>query len=100
MDKNWEVRLSNQARKTYEKLKKNGQRRPSIIDVIDLLVMELELKGPRRTNWSHYGKLSVETYHCHLKKGHPTYVACWKVVSEKSKQIEVYYVGTHEGAPY
>jgi hypothetical protein len=38
--------------------------------------------------------------HCHLRKGRPTYVACWRIIDKKTKQIEVYYVGSHEGAPY
>lgn len=37
--------------------------------------------------------------HCHLQKGNPTYVCCWKVF-EDTQTIEVYYVGTHENAPY
>lgn len=96
----WEVRLSRMAVKNYEKLKRNGIRRPSIVDLVDLLVQELELKGPERPNWPNYGKLATNQYHCHLKKGHPTFVACWKINDQKMKQIEVYYVGTHEGAPY
>lgn len=96
----WEIRLSNQAGKSYEKLKRSGQKKPSIVDVVDLLVLQLELKGPELTDWPNYGKLSGDNYHCHLKKGRPTYVACWKVAHKKLRQIEVYYVGTHEGAPY
>ena len=63
------------------------------------LVREIEEKGPVRGNWPNYGKLSDKVrHHCHLKKGKPTYVACWE---EKGKEeIEVYYVGTHEKAPY
>jgi hypothetical protein len=92
----WEVCLSNKAKKNYERLKNNG-RKPSVVDLINLLMLELEIKGPHRSNWPNYGKLGKGDYHCHLKKGHPTFVACWKVFG---KQIEVYYVGTHEGAPY
>ena len=95
----WEVYLSNNAKKSHEKLKRNGQR-PSIASVLNLLLLELEMKGPERVNWPNYGKLSKDNYHCHLRKGRPTFVACWKILSEKSRQIEVFYVGTHEGAPY
>ena len=99
MTYNWAVHYSRKAEKQYRNLKRSGAR-PSINDAIDLLVFELELYGPDRTNWPNYGKLSERSYHCHLKKGKPTYVACWTVVSARLKQIEVYYVGTHEGAPY
>lgn len=67
------------------------------------LLAELESLGPA-VNWPNYGKLQsqvkgVDRRHCHLQKGHPTWVACWEVYS-KNKKIEVYYVGTHEKAPY
>ena len=61
------------------------------------LAREIEEAGPVRGNWQNYGKLSKAKHHCHLKKGRPTYVACWE---ETGKKIEVYYVGTHEKAPY
>ncbi len=48
-----------------------------------------------------HGKIySILKHHCHLKKGHPTYVVCWRVTSKQLKTVEVYYVGTHEKAPY
>lgn len=68
-----------------------------------LLTKHMELCGPmNRGRWSNYGPLlgQKSRYHCHLKKGRPTYVACWEVISTESKIAEVYYVGTHENAPY
>ncbi len=69
-----------------------------------LLFMELENQGPIATNWPNYGKLhdkkGIDRRHCHLQKGKPTYVCCWEVKDKKRKIIEVYYVGTHEKAPY
>lgn len=56
--------------------------------------MDLE-NGPEAPNWPNYGKLGSMTYHC----GRPIYVACW-TADKKNKTIEVYYAGTHEGAPY
>lgn len=64
------------------------------------LFLEIEAKGPVRGNWKNYGKLGKNTHHCHIKKGKPTYVACWEVIDNKIKIVEVYYVGTHEKAPY
>lgn len=72
----WSVKLSHHAGKQYEKLKRSGQTRPSINSLIDLLMVELAEKGPVRKNWSNYGRLSGNIYHCHLKQGRPTYVAC------------------------
>ena len=64
------------------------------------LVKELELLGPVRGNWKNYSKLGKYQHHCHLKSGRPTYVVCWEIVDSQRKIIEVYYVGTHEKAPY
>jgi mRNA-degrading endonuclease YafQ of YafQ-DinJ toxin-antitoxin module len=67
------------------------------------LLKDLELNGPAidRPNYrklKNQGK-GIDLRHCHLKKGRPTWVACWEVESE-NLIIEVYYVGTHEKAPY
>lgn len=100
MTTKWAVHFSTNAKKQYKKLKKSGSR-PLINDTIDFLVLDLKNNGPERVNWPNYSKLSKNTYHhCHLKKGKPTYVACWVVLNEELKHIEIYYVGTHEGAPY
>lgn len=100
----WGVTLSRDAKKQYIKLKHSGQKKPSILDVIDTLVSDLILNGPFLSDWPNYGAISESKtkifYHCHLKKGNPTYVACWKVTDEKGKKIEVFYVGSHESAPY
>lgn len=67
---------------------------------LDFLVKELETLGPIRGNWKNFSKLTRENFHCHLKNGKPTYVACWRIADKNSKLIEVYYAGTHEKAPY
>ena len=95
----WNVRFSGKAKKQYEKLKKSGTK-PAINDTVDFFVIELKRFGPERANWPNYGKLSENRYHCHLKKGNPTYIVCWAILDTKLKQIEIYYVGTHEGSPY
>lgn len=100
----WHVELSREAKKAYRKLQLSGRKKPSIQDVIDALAIDLEACGPRLYSWPNYSEIdkgSKKSYfHCHLKKGNPTYVACWKITNEKKKEIEVFYVGTHEGAPY
>ncbi len=95
----WTVNFTAKAGKQYTKLKRSGSR-PSINDAIDLLVMDLQKNGPQLLEWPNFGSLEKDRFHCHLRKGKPTYVACWRVVDKHVKQMEVYYVGTHEGAPY
>ena len=72
----------------------------TVRDAMDVLVIEIQLVGPIRGNWKNYGKLGTVTHHCHIRTGRPTYVACWEVTSKKIRIVEIYYVGTHEKAPY
>ena len=88
----WKVELSGKAKKCRKDLPK------CVYKILVQLVLELK-NGPEKPTWSNYGKLGTVTYHCHLKKGRPTYVACW-TADKKNKVIEVYYAGTHEKAPY
>ncbi|MBY0428857.1 MAG: hypothetical protein K2Q32_06525 [Alphaproteobacteria bacterium] len=88
---NWNVSFSTKASKQVQKLPV-GER-----DVIALLVRELQLLGPVRTNWKNYSKLGADTYHCHLSY---RWVACWRVEDKKLKLIEIYYAGSRENAPY
>lgn len=97
---NWTTTFSRNAKKQYKKLEHSGSKKPSIIDVIDLLALNLAKNGPNLPSWPHYGPLSKDHFHCHLRKGPPTYVACWRIVDKQLKIIEVYYVGSHENAPY
>ncbi|RYF12833.1 MAG: cytotoxic translational repressor of toxin-antitoxin stability system [Deltaproteobacteria bacterium] len=74
---------------------------------LDDLVEDLKDSGPEQKDWPNFKQLKGQKrqkkterrYHCHLKKGKPTYVACWEVVGQ-SIEIEIYYVGAHESAPY
>jgi len=90
----WKVRLSNKAIKNIGKLPKK------INKILQVLLAELKIYGPYRANWQNYGKLAESVYHCHLKKGNPTFVALWKIIDKKRKCVEVIYVGTHEKADY
>lgn len=96
----WTVVFSRHASKQYEKLKRSGSKKLSVNDAIDFLAIELRQNGPNLPSWSNYCPLGKDHFHCHLRKGRPTYVACWRIVDKKAKKIEVYYVGTHEKAPY
>ena len=90
--------LHRKAVKQTQKLPKN------IKSALLLLVRDLESNGPRTSGiWKHYGKLKGQRgdkYHCRIVKGKPTYVCCWEVTDKQVKILEVYYVGTHEKAPY
>ena len=90
----WNVRVSNKVIKNLGKLPKG------INKIIQVLLAEIKIYGPYRSNWPNYGKLTENFYHCHLKKGNPTFVAVWKIINKKEKIIEVIYVGTHEKADY
>lgn len=88
----WVVTVVNKAQKQYKAL-------PNLVRKIFItLLKEIEILGPVRGNWKNYSKLPNGGHHCHLKGRKPTYVACWREAGKK--KIEVYYVGTHEKAPY
>lgn len=93
----WEVQISHKAAKQCKKLPEK------VLFTLRLLVKDLETSGPAAENWPNAGKLKGlkgDKRHCHLIKGKPTYVCCWEVLDKHIKLIEVYYVGTHEKAPY
>ena len=94
----WSIVFSKSASKQTKKLNKKT------LFILDLLVMDLMTKGPSPgKKWPNYSKLkgqNADYRHCHLSKGSPTYVCCWEIVDKTIKLIEVYYVGTHEKAPY
>jgi hypothetical protein len=84
-------------KKVKKQVKKLPQRVKAALYVLSTEIKEL---GPARANWSNYSPLGKGRYHCHLKKGHPTYVAVWEVINKEIRIVEVQYVGTHEKAPY
>lgn len=73
----------------------------------DDLLEDLQEHGPVQPEWPHFSQLKgmkgarrgEKHYHCHLRRGRPTYVVCWKCY-KNAIEIEIYYLGTHEGAPY
>jgi mRNA-degrading endonuclease RelE of RelBE toxin-antitoxin system len=76
---------------------KNLERIPQKIrERFFVLAEQLIEKGPIASNWANYSKLDSKKYHCHLSK---SWVACW-TYEKGSIQIEVYYVGSRENAPY
>jgi hypothetical protein len=64
--------------------------------LFDELADDLEAKGPIQTAWPNYSALGKSKYHCHLVY---SWVACWYNETD-SIEIEVYYAGSREDAPY
>ncbi len=90
----WEVNISRKALKGLKKL-------PNPVKAqLFLLLKDIEISGPVRGNWPNYSKLGKNRHHCHIKKGHPTYVAVWEKQDDDIKIVEVVYAGSHEKAPY
>lgn len=86
---------------TRRKVKKKLNRLPgNVIAAFVALIRDIEKLGPVRGNWPNYSRLGGNKHHCHLKKGKTTYVALWEVINYEIRIVEVYYVGTHEKAPY
>lgn len=96
----WLVELTHNTVKQRKKLPIKTQTQ------FDLLAKEIEILGPMRNKWSNFGVLRKSrtvpsnSFHCHIKSGRPTYVVCWRVIDKSKKIVEIYYVGTHEKAPY
>ena len=60
------------------------------------LIDDLIEKGPIRKEWPNFGVLGKNEYHCHLSY---KWIACW-YYDNNSMNIEVYYAGSRENAPY
>lgn len=94
----WDVQFTSRAAKQAQQLSER------VLLILQVLIEDLRIKGPAPgEKWRNYGKLHTKKQedkrHCHLVKGNPTYVCCWEVY-KLDKSIEVFYVGTHEKAPY
>lgn len=90
----WKVSFTAKAEKERKRLPEG------ILLKLGFLIEEIHQLGPVRGNWKNYGKLSERQHHCHLKSGRPTYVVCYEVKDSQVRIVEIYYVGTHEKAPY
>ena len=84
---------------TAKALKQKGQLPGKIRELLFQLAKDVEASGPVRGDWPNYSKLGRNRHHCHLKKGHPTYVAVW-TEDRSTITVEITYAGTHERAPY
>jgi mRNA-degrading endonuclease RelE of RelBE toxin-antitoxin system len=80
-------------KKISRKLKKQPL---NIRKLLFLLIEDLKADGPIQKNWNNFSPLGDDEYHCHLNY---RYVACW-TYRQGEIEIEVYYVGSREKAPY
>ena len=86
----YRVTMRRKVVKAVSRLPENERKR------LALLVDDLTDEGPVQAGWPNYSKLSKQEYHCHLSR---KWVACWW--HEKGNiEIEVYYAGSRENAPY
>jgi len=86
----YKVLIKKKVLKNIDKMPKSAQEK------LNLLIKDLHNKGPLRTEWPNYSKLDDNLYHCHLSY---KWIACWKYENNKL-EIEVYYAGSRENAPY
>jgi len=86
----YEVKYKRKVQKQINKLPDKIKQR------LFALIADLEDMGPIRHNWPNYSKLGTNQHHCHLTR---SWVVCWKH-EKQTIVIEVYYVGSREGAPY
>lgn len=62
------------------------------------LVYDLKARGVNPgKRWKNFSAIGKNKYHCHLNYN---YVACWELIDNKVRIMEVYYVGSRENAPY
>ena len=86
----YDVRIKKSVAKSLTKLP------DSVRNKFVALVLALSKLGPYRNDWPNYSKLGKNEYHCHLDYSH---VACW-TYEKGTIEIEVYYAGSRENAPY
>ena len=65
-------------------------------ELFSYLLEDLQETGPIQTGWPNFSALGKNKYHCHLPYH---WVACWKE-TVKGIELEVYYAGSRENAPY
>ena len=86
----YRVKIKKKANRGLKKLPANVQK------LLFLLIEDLKADGPIQKSWDNFSPLGDDKYHCHLNY---RYVACWTYL-QGGIEIEVYYVGSREKAPY
>jgi len=86
----YRVRIKKKVNRGLKKLPGNIQK------LLFLLIEDLKADGPVQKSWQNFSPLEENKFHCHLTY---RYVACW-TWRQGEIEIEVYYVGSREKAPY
>lgn len=86
----YNVRIKKKVARGLKNLPKDVQK------LLFLLIEDLKSYGPIQKSWQNFSPLGKDQYHCHLTY---RYVACW-TCHKGEIEIEVYYVGSREKAPY
>ena len=86
----YQVRIKKKVDRGLKKLPRN------IRQLLFLLIEDLKDDGPIQKKWRNFSPLGENRYPCHLSY---RYVACW-TWRQGEIEIEVYYVGSREKAPY
>jgi mRNA-degrading endonuclease RelE of RelBE toxin-antitoxin system len=86
----YRVKIKKKVNRGLKKLPKKIQK------LLFLLIEDLKADGPIQKSWQNFSPLEENKFHCHLTY---RYVACWTWLQEEI-EIEVYYVGSREKAPY
>ena len=87
----WQVKIKRRLERKISSLPARVQ------NLYQALKRDLTCDGPVQPSWNNYSKIGADEHHCHLTYH---YVACWRVLSDNSLELEVYYVGSRENAPY
>ena len=86
----FEVKIKKKVLHGLKKLPQNVRK------LLFLLIENLRSDGPVQKSWDNFSPLGDDKFHCHLSY---RYVVCW-TYRKGEIEIEVYYVGSREKAPY
>jgi len=86
----YEIVIKKRTRKQIEALP------AKILRKLFFLLEDIQDTGPIQPKYKNFSKLEENVYHCHLDYH---WVVCWRCEKE-SIEVEVYYVGSRESAPY
>lgn len=81
----------------HNRVKKSAAKMPAMEQArLRMLILKLANEGPVQKSFPNFSDLGQGKYHCHLSY---KWVACWKW-EKGTIEIEVYYAGSREKAPY
>jgi mRNA-degrading endonuclease RelE of RelBE toxin-antitoxin system len=89
----YKVEIKNRVLKSVRKMP--SARQDDFFDLVE----DLRAIGPIQKGWKNFSPLNDKKieFHCHLDY---RWVACWRILSDERLELEVYYAGSREKAPY